>query len=41
VLVRAPEEGTGVWFADLDFVALREVREKLPALRNRRLGFGC
>jgi deaminated glutathione amidase len=41
VLVRAPEEGTGVSFADLDFVALREVREKLPALRNRRLGFGC
>jgi predicted amidohydrolase len=41
VLEQAPDDGTGVWFADLDFTSLREIREKLPALRNRRLGFTC
>jgi predicted amidohydrolase len=38
VLVEAPEEGSGVWFADLDFVELRRVRRELPALQHRRLG---
>ena len=41
VLVRAPDEGDGVWFADLDLAALRRVRESLPALQHRRLGIIC
>jgi predicted amidohydrolase len=41
VLVRAPEEGDGVWFADLDFGELRRVRTALPALGHRRLGMIC
>jgi predicted amidohydrolase len=41
VLAEAPEEGTGVTFADLDFTELRRVRERLPALRHRRLGLVC
>lgn len=41
VLVRAPEEGDGVWFADLDMAALREIRRTLPALQHRRLGLIC
>jgi nitrilase len=41
VLAEAPEEGTGVTFADLDFTELRSVRERLPALRHRRLGLIC
>jgi predicted amidohydrolase len=41
VLVEAPEEGTGVWFADLDFTELRRVRATLPALQHRRLGLTC
>jgi predicted amidohydrolase len=41
VLVRAPEEGDGVWFVDLDMAELRRVRQVLPALQHRRLGLTC
>jgi deaminated glutathione amidase len=41
VLVRAPDEGDGVWFADLDMAELRRVRQVLPALQHRRLGLTC
>jgi deaminated glutathione amidase len=41
VLVRAPDEGDGVWFADLDLGELRRVRETLPVLQHRRLGSTC
>jgi len=41
VLVEAPEEGDGVWFADLDLARLREIRRRLPALQHRRLGLTC
>jgi predicted amidohydrolase len=41
VLARAPEEGDGVWFADLDMTELRRVRQSLPALAHRRLGSVC
>ena len=41
VLVRAPDEGDGVWFADLDMAALQRVRKTLPALQHRRLGPVC
>jgi predicted amidohydrolase len=41
VLVEAPEEGTGVWFADLDLGELRRIRQVLPALQHRRLGPAC
>jgi len=41
VLVRAPEEGEGVWFADLDMTELRRIRQKLPALQHRALGMSC
>jgi predicted amidohydrolase len=41
VLVEAPGEGTGVWFADLDVAELRRVRRVLPALEHRRLGTTC
>ncbi len=41
VLAEAPEEGSGIWFADLDFAELRKVRDRLPALRHRRLGLVC
>jgi predicted amidohydrolase len=41
VLVQAPEEGSGVWFADLDMAELRRVRKVLPALEHRRLGLIC
>jgi len=41
VLVEAPGEGDGVWFADLDTAELRAIRERLPALRHRRLGLTC
>ena len=41
VLVHAPEEGSGVWFADLDLAELRRVRKVLPALEHRRLGLIC
>ena len=37
----APEEGDGVWFADLDMTELRRVRQVLPALQHRRLGLTC
>ena len=37
----APEEGDGVWFADLDMTELRRVRQVLPALQHRRLGLIC
>jgi deaminated glutathione amidase len=40
-LVRAPEEGSGVWFADLDLAELRRVRKVLPVLEHRRLGLTC
>jgi predicted amidohydrolase len=35
VLAQAPD-GEAVAVADLDFARLREVRERLPALRHRR-----
>ena len=41
VLVEAPDEGSGVWFADLDVADLRRVRKVLPALEHRRLGITC
>jgi deaminated glutathione amidase len=41
ILVEAPEEGTGVWFADLDLTELRTIRRSLPALQHRRLGLTC
>jgi predicted amidohydrolase len=41
VLVAAPEEGSGVWSADLDMAELRRVRKTLPALEHRRLGLIC
>ena len=41
VLVRAHDEGDGVWFADLDMAALQHVRKTLPALQHRRLGPVC
>ena len=41
VLVAAPEEGSGVWFADLDMAELRRVRKVLPVLEHRRLGLIC
>ena len=41
VLVRAPEDGDGVWFADLDMTELRRVRQVLSALQHRRLGLTC
>ena len=41
VVAEAPEEGTGVWFADLDLTELRQIRRTFPALQHRRLGFSC
>ena len=41
VLVHAPDEGDGVWFADLDMAVLQRVRKTLPALQHRRLGPVC
>ena len=41
VVVRAPEEGDGVWFAELDMGELRRIRQTLPALQHRRLGLTC
>jgi deaminated glutathione amidase len=41
ILAEAPEEGSGVWFADLDIAELRRVRTRLPALEHRRLGLTC
>jgi predicted amidohydrolase len=41
VVVRAPDEGDGVWFADVDADEVRAVRTRLPALSHRRLGNAC
>jgi predicted amidohydrolase len=41
VLARAPDEGTGVWSADLDMTELRRIRQSLPALQHRVLGLTC
>src|SRR6185503_7335451 len=41
IVVEAPEEGTGVWVADLDLEALRSLRRRFPALQHRRLGGSC
>jgi predicted amidohydrolase len=41
VLVEAPEEGDGVFAAELDMAELREIRTRLPALQHRRLGLIC
>jgi predicted amidohydrolase len=41
VLVEAPAEGSGVWFADVDTAELRRIRSVLPALEHRRLGLTC
>lgn len=40
VIARAPD-GVGVAFADLDLDEVRRVRERLPALRHRRLNLTC
>jgi predicted amidohydrolase len=40
VLARTPD-GVGVTFADLDLEEVRRVRQRLPALRNRRLNPSC
>jgi predicted amidohydrolase len=40
VIARAPH-GVGVTFAELDLEEVRRVRERLPALRHRRLGPSC
>lgn len=41
VLVRAPADGDGVWFAEVDHDETRRVRRTLPALAHRRLGTVC
>ena len=41
VLVEAPEEGDGAWFADLDLDAQRALRRSFPVLAHRRLGGAC
>jgi predicted amidohydrolase len=41
IVVRAPDEGDGVWFAELDPDEVRAVRTRLPALSHRRLGNAC
>jgi deaminated glutathione amidase len=41
VLVEAPEEGDGVFAAELDLAELRGIRTRLPALQHRRLGLTC
>jgi predicted amidohydrolase len=41
IQVEAPEEGTGVWFADLDLSELRQLRRSFPVLQHRRLGSVC
>jgi predicted amidohydrolase len=41
VLVRAPADGDGVWFGELDTDVVRSVRATLPALAHRRLGTVC
>lgn len=41
VLAEAPEEGDGVWFADLDLDAQRALRRSFPVLQHRRLGATC
>jgi predicted amidohydrolase len=41
ILVEAPEEGSGVWFADADPAELRRIRSVLPALEHRSLGITC
>jgi len=41
IVARAPGEGDGVWFADLDPEGVRSVRTRLPALSHRRLGTVC
>jgi deaminated glutathione amidase len=41
ILVDAPEEGDGVFGADLDLAELHEIRTRLPALQHRRLGLTC
>lgn len=41
ILVEAPEEGSGVWLADVDVAELRRVRKALPVLEHRRLGLTC
>src|SRR5918996_91304 len=41
IIAEAPEEGSGVWFAEIDVAELRRVRTMLPALEHRRLGFTC
>ena len=41
VLVEAPEEGDGVWIADLDLESQRNLRRSFPVLAHRRLGITC
>ena len=41
ILAEGSADDPGVWFADLDFVELRRIRQALPALRHRRLGLTC
>jgi predicted amidohydrolase len=41
ILAEAPEEGTGVWSAELNLQALRSLRRSFPVLQHRRLGATC
>lgn len=41
VVVEAPGDGDGVWFAEVDPDLVRTVRTRLPALEHRRLGSVC
>jgi deaminated glutathione amidase len=41
VLVEGPEEGDGVWLADLDLDSQRDLRRSFPVLAHRRLGTTC
>ena len=41
ILAEGPEEGAGVWVADLDPAELRRIRSILPALEHRQLGMYC
>jgi deaminated glutathione amidase len=41
VVAEQAQEEWGVLLADIDLGEVRRVRERLPALRHRRLGLGC
>lgn len=41
IVVEAPEDGEGVWFAGLDLDGMRALRRSFPVLQHRRLGTSC